>query len=122
MLLKNLCDLSKNQKKKSKVPSHLLKVDNVLSAFGNASTPFNQDASCFTHYTEVQFDAKGRMVGAKFIEYLLEKSRVTNPLDGGSSFHIFYYMLEGATPEEMSQLQLSDAAHYSYLTGQKIVG
>ena len=62
------------------------------------------------------------MMGAKVIEYLLEKSRVTNPLDGGRSFHIFYYMLEGASSEERSLLQLSDAAHFSYLTGSNLVG
>lgn len=122
MIVKNICDLSKSAKKKSKIQSNLLKVDSILDAFGHATTPYNLDASCFTKYTELQLDSKGRLVGAKLIEYLLEKSRVSNPLDGGRSFHIFYYMLEGATDEEKSQFHLSDAAHFAYLAGSKIVG
>jgi chitin synthase len=122
MLVRNLCDLSKNGPKKTKTHSHVLKVDSVLSAFGHASTPHNADASCFTKYSEFQFDSKGKMVGMKMIEYLLEKSRVTIPLDGGRSFHIFYYLLEGATHEERVRFRLSDAAHFHYLTGSSQVG
>ncbi|KAJ3370280.1 hypothetical protein HDU91_006422 [Kappamyces sp. JEL0680] len=122
MLIRHLCDLSKTGPKKSKIHSQLLKIDSVLSAFGHASTPFNPDASCFTHYTELQFDGKGKMAGVKLIEYLLEKSRVSGPMDGGRSFHIFYYLLEGATHEERMQLHLSDAAHFNYLTGSSLVG
>lgn len=122
LLLRNLCDLSRSSTKKSKVHSHLLKVDSILSAFGHATTPHNQDASCFTHYTELQFDSKGKMVGAKLIEYLLEKGRVTGPFDGGKTFHIFYYLLEGASHDERVQLRLSDAAHFNYLTGSNLVG
>jgi chitin synthase len=122
MLVRNLCDLSKTSSKKSKTHSQLLKVDSVLSAFGNATTPLNQDASCFAQYREVQFDSKGKMVGMKLIEYLLEKSRASGPLDGGKAFHIFYYLLEGATHEERVQWHLSDPAHFSYLTGSSMAG
>ena len=62
------------------------------------------------------------MVGAKLIEYLLEKTRVSGPLDGGRNFHIFYYLLEGSTHEERVQWHLSDVAHFNYLTGSTIVG
>ncbi|KAI8902781.1 chitin synthase-domain-containing protein [Globomyces pollinis-pini] len=122
MLVRNLCDLSKVSKKKTKVQSNVLKVDSILSAFGHASTPINLDATCFTQYSEYQFDSKGRMIGFKVIEYMLEKSRASNPLDGGRSFHIFYYLLDGATHEERTQWHLSDPAHFSYLNGSKLVG
>ncbi|KAJ3254350.1 hypothetical protein HK103_007232 [Boothiomyces macroporosus] len=122
MLTRNLCDLSKSSKKKSKIHSNLLKIDTVMSAFGNATTPHNLDASCYTKYTEMQFDSKGKMVGVKLIEYLLEKSRVTGPLDRGKTFHIFYYLLEGATHEERVQWHLSDPAHFAFLNGSKMAG
>jgi chitin synthase len=122
MLLRNLCDISKTSEKKSKTHSLLLKIDPILSAFGHATTPHNLDATCFTHYTELQFNSKGKMVGAKLIEYLLEKTRVSGPLDGGRNFHIFYYLLEGANHEERVQWHLSDVAHFNYLTGSNIVG
>ncbi|KAI8910359.1 chitin synthase-domain-containing protein [Gorgonomyces haynaldii] len=118
MITRHLCDLTKTSKKKTKVHSHTLKVDSVLSAFGNATTPFNPDASCFTRYTEFQFQ-KGKMVGMKLIEYLLEKSRVSGPVDGGYNFHIFYYLLAGATTDERVNLHLSDPAHFHYLSAVK---
>ncbi|KAI8824195.1 chitin synthase-domain-containing protein [Fimicolochytrium jonesii] len=114
-ITRHLCDLSKTSLKKSKVHSAVLKVDSVLSAFGNAQTPFNTDASCYTRYAEYQFDKRGKMVGLKLVDYLLEKSRVTGAEDGGRSFHIFYYLLAGATPDEKMQLHLSDPAHFHYL-------
>jgi chitin synthase len=114
MIVRHLCDLSKTSKKKTKVQSNILKVESVLSAFGNAATPFNSDATCFTKYYELQFN-KGKMVGMKLIEYMLEKSRVSGALDGGFTFHVFYYLLAGATHEERTNLHLSDAAHFQYL-------
>jgi chitin synthase len=72
--------------KKSRVHSSVLRVESILAAFGNAATPFNKDASCFSRYTEYQFNDKGAMVGAKFIDSLLEKSRVAGAEDGGRNF------------------------------------
>ncbi|KAI8920090.1 chitin synthase-domain-containing protein [Powellomyces hirtus] len=120
LITRHLCDLSKTSTKKSKVHSGVLKVDSVLAAFGNAHTPFNKDATCCTRYSEYQFDKVGKMVGLKVIEYLLEKSRVSGAEDGGRSFHIFCYLLEGATREEKMQLHLSDAAHFHYLNQSSI--
>ncbi|KAJ3008929.1 hypothetical protein HKX48_008264 [Thoreauomyces humboldtii] len=115
-ITRHLCDLSKTSSKKSKVHSAVLKVDPVLSAFGNAHTPFNTDATCCTRYSEYQFDKRGKMMGLKVIEYLLEKSRVSGAQDGGRSFHIFYHLLAGATQEEKMQMHLSDPAHFHYLS------
>ncbi|KAJ8322906.1 hypothetical protein O5D80_008429 [Batrachochytrium dendrobatidis] len=120
MLMRSLCDLSKSSKKKTKTQSSILKVDTVLSAFGNATTPTNTNASCVTRYSELQFDSSGRMVGLKLIESLLEKSRVSGAQDGGYCFHIFYYLLEGATHEERVQWHLSDAAHFRFLNLSKM--
>lgn len=115
MIIRHLCDLSKSSTKKTKVHSNILKVENVLSAFGNATTPFNQNATCFTKYFELQC-SKGKMVGMKAIQYLLEKSRVSGSTDGAYTFHIFYYLLEGLTNEERDGLRLIDAAHFTYLS------
>ncbi|KNC98434.1 uncharacterized protein SPPG_06138 [Spizellomyces punctatus DAOM BR117] len=120
LIARHLCDLSKTSTKKSKVHSAVLKVDSVLSAFGNAQTPFNKDASCCSRYSEYQFNSQGKMVGLKLIDYLLEKSRVSGAEDGGRSFHIFYYLLAGATHEEKMQFHLSDPAHFHYLSQSKL--
>jgi chitin synthase len=119
MTLRHLCDLSKSSFKKTKVQSNVLKVEQVLEMFGNASTPFNCNATCFTKYYELQFE-KGKMMGMKIIEYLLEKSRVSCALDDGYSFHIFYHLLNGATVDERKNLYLSDVAHFKYLNTDKM--
>ena len=117
MITRNLCDLSKSSKKKTKIHSLVLKAESILKAFGHAATPRNVDDSCFSRYTEYQFDKRGKMVGAKFIDYLLEKNRATGATeDGGRSFHIFYHLLAGATHEEKQQWQLGDTVHYHYLS------
>ncbi|KAJ3040761.1 hypothetical protein HDV00_010518 [Rhizophlyctis rosea] len=117
LIPRHLTTLSKPNisSKKSKLHSAILKLPSVLSAFGNAVTPFDKDAKCFTSYMEYQFANDGRMVGVKVIDYLLEKGRVAGLEDGGRSFHIFYYLLAGATHDEKLHLHLSDHAHFHYL-------
>lgn len=116
MLLRHLADISRSGDKKSKIEAQILKLPQILSSFGNATTPYSQNASCFTNYSEVQFDSNGDMVGIKIIDYLLDKSRIAaGSTDGGRNMHVFYQLLAGATPEEKVQLYLSDAAHFSYL-------
>ena len=57
------------------------------------------------------------MVGAKFIDYLLDKSRVTSPEDIGRTFHIFPLLLSDATYDERAEWRLtSDSSHFSYLS------
>ncbi|KAI9363452.1 chitin synthase-domain-containing protein [Zopfochytrium polystomum] len=120
MIIRNLCDLSKASRKKSKIHSAALRVEPIFQAFGHAQTAANSEASCFSRYTEFQFNSKGRMVGAKYIGYLLDKSRVTGADDGSRNFNIFYHLLAGATHEEKQQWQLGDPVHYNYLNDSRI--
>ena len=59
LVSRHLLDLSKATKKKSQLQSAILRVDNVLKAFGHAATPHNSDASGFAKYVEYQFDNEG---------------------------------------------------------------
>ncbi|KAG0177839.1 hypothetical protein DFQ29_004285 [Apophysomyces sp. BC1021] len=63
---------------------------------------------------EIQFNERGRMVGAKTLNYLFEKQRVARPR-GEQNFHVFYYLLAGASLEEKSVLRLGDASNYARL-------
>ncbi|KAJ3050400.1 hypothetical protein HK097_008635 [Rhizophlyctis rosea] len=57
------------------------------------------------------------MVGAKFIDYLLDKSRVTSPEDKGRTFHIFSLLFSDATYDERTEWRLtSDSGHFQYLS------
>ncbi|KND03454.1 uncharacterized protein SPPG_00937 [Spizellomyces punctatus DAOM BR117] len=115
LLVRQLIALSRNAKKKSKVHSGVMKTETVLDAFGTARTLTNPNSSRFGRYTEYQYDERGKMVGAKMLDYLLEKSRVSHTPAEERNFHIFYYLLAGATPEEKIQWRLQDAGHFSYL-------
>lgn len=54
----------------------ILQVNNLVEAFGNASTIINDNSSRFGKYLEMKFSSSGAVVGAQISEYLLEKSRV----------------------------------------------
>lgn len=47
--------------------------------------------------------------------YLLEKSRVVQPMIGERNYHIFYHLLRGGDPELKKQLGLTEAKNYDYL-------
>ncbi|KAJ7722410.1 glycosyltransferase family 2 protein [Mycena metata] len=85
-----------------------------LESFGNARTLFNPNASRFGKYTELQFSERGRLVGVKTLDYYLERNRVSGAPNGERNFHIFYYLVAGATPEERQHLHLLDKTTYRY--------
>lgn len=104
-----------SQKKESKLQAQITNVQTVLEAFGNARTSLNANASRFGKYVELQFNERGRMVGAKLLNYLLDKSRVTACPGHEQTFHIFYQLFGGASAEEKQILQLDDDILYRYI-------
>lgn len=104
-----------NPKKPSKIQQMIQKAYGALEAFGHAKTTVNENASRFGKYLELQFNERGRMIGAKFLDYMLEKTRVAHTSGDERNFHIFYYVLHGSSPEEKSMLQLNEASSYAYL-------
>ncbi|OAD65823.1 glycosyltransferase family 2 protein [Phycomyces blakesleeanus NRRL 1555(-)] len=121
--LYHLVTLSSGHKKKqqSKVQELIQMAYGVLEAFGHAKTVGNGNASRFGKYLELQFNERGRMTGAKFLDYMLEKSRVTHFLsDDERNFHVFYYLLHGTNAEEKTLLRLQDGgASYGTLYRNK---
>jgi chitin synthase len=67
---------------------------------------------------ELQFNERGRMIGCKVLNYLLDKKRVVNQQlqrkKNECNFHIFYHLLIGASPEERAALSLVEPATYVY--------
>jgi chitin synthase len=102
-------------KKTSKIQQLVQKAYSALEAFGHAKNTVNDNASRFGKYLELQFNERGRMIGAKFLDYMLEKSRVTHTSGDERNFHIFYYILHGSSSEEKSMLHLGEPSTYHYL-------
>ncbi|KAJ2298783.1 hypothetical protein IWW54_006584, partial [Coemansia sp. RSA 2705] len=89
-----------HSKKDSRLYSRIQNADIVLEAFSHAKTAAHNNGSRLGSYAELQFDQRGRTVGAKTLTYMLEKARVTHVPQGERSFHVLYYLTNGATADE----------------------
>jgi hypothetical protein len=54
-------------------------------------------------FIRINFDASGYIAGANIETYLLEKSRAIRQAKDERTFHIFYQLLVGASPEQKSK-------------------
>ncbi|SAM05355.1 hypothetical protein [Absidia glauca] len=104
-------------RKETKLHTQILNAQVVLEAFGHTKTAYSNNASRYGKFIEVQFNERGRMIGAKTLNYLLEKLRVTRSMSGEQNFHVFYYLLAGASPEDRQVLRLEESnSLYKYLS------
>jgi len=114
ILMQYIAAVSKSSTEVDRIKNQLLDSNPVLEAFGNAKTLRNDNSSRFGKYMEIQFENDGAPVGGKISNYLLEKVRVITRNQGERSFHIFYQVLAGLTPQELSQLQLTNDPNQFY--------
>ncbi|KAF9019249.1 glycosyltransferase family 2 protein [Hymenopellis radicata] len=122
LAIKSILELSVSSpgKKGAKLGSQIPASEFVLESFGNCRTLFNANASRFGKYTELQFNDRGRVCGIKTIDYYLERNRVCTLPSGERNFHIFYYLVAGASPEERAHLHLGDKTGYRFLGNTSI--
>eukprot|EP00887_Chlorella_sp_A99_P006772 scaffold2.g6772.t1 len=97
------------------VEQQVLESNPLLEAFGNAKTLRNDNSSRFGKFTEIQFNAFGRISGAAIRTYLLERSRVVHVNDPERSYHVFYQLCDGASNAERAALHLAPAREFRYL-------
>ncbi|XP_004404052.1 PREDICTED: myosin-IIIa [Odobenus rosmarus divergens] len=94
----------------------ILQVNNLVEAFGNATTIINDNSSRFGKYLEMKFTSSGAVVGVQISEYLLEKSRVIHQALGEKNFHIFYYIYAGlAEKKKLAHYKLPENKPPRYL-------
>ncbi|CAK4083247.1 unnamed protein product [Aphanomyces euteiches] len=94
--------------------ARVIDVNPLLESFGNAKTTRNDNSSRFGKFTQLQFDAQGRLRGGRCETYLLEKSRVVSFTEGERNYHIFYQLLAGLSPTDQKKLHLDPMHQYHY--------
>ncbi|XP_068599993.1 unconventional myosin-IXb [Brachionichthys hirsutus] len=90
----------------------------VLEAFGNAKTAHNNNSSRFGKFIQVNYLETGVVRGAVVEKYLLEKSRLVSREKNERNYHVFYYLLLGASEEERKEFKLRQPEDYFYLKQQ----
>ncbi|XP_055077054.1 unconventional myosin-IXb isoform X4 [Periophthalmus magnuspinnatus] len=90
----------------------------VLEAFGNAKTAHNNNSSRFGKFIQVNYLESGVVRGAVVEKYLLEKSRLVSREKNERNYHVFYYLLLGASEAERKEFKLLPPEEYFYLKQQ----
>ncbi|XP_046734841.1 myosin heavy chain, non-muscle isoform X1 [Diprion similis] len=104
------------EKFSGELEQQLLQANPILEAFGNAKTVKNDNSSRFGKFIRINFDASGYIAGANIETYLLEKSRAIRQAKDERTFHIFYQLLAGASPEQKKEFILEDPKNYPFLS------
>lgn len=119
-LLHHLTALSQKGLHGSGVEQTILSAGPVLEAFGNAKTAHNNNSSRFGKFIQVNYRENGMVQGAVVQKYLLEKSRIVSQGPLERNYHVFYYLLSGATELECESLHLMPAEKYCYLNAKNL--
>ncbi|KAL1117614.1 hypothetical protein AAG570_003929 [Ranatra chinensis] len=114
-LLHHLTALSQKGSHGSGVEQTILSAGPVLEAFGNAKTAHNNNSSRFGKFIQVNYKENGMVHGAVVQKYLLEKSRICSQGRNERNYHVFYYLLAGASEADKQQLHLQKVDYYYYL-------
>ena len=103
--------------------AQVLESNPLLEAFGNAKTVRNDNSSRFGKFVEIDFDGAGRVTGASVSTYLLERSRLVSVNAPERSYHIFYQLCAGATPEQRRLYRRARTGYGCFfsLTGQPFI-
>eukprot|EP00940_MAST-03C_sp_MAST-3C-sp2_P001267 g1267.t1 len=106
--------IEEGPKKERTIAKRVGGVSPFLEAFGNAKTNMNDNSSRFGKFTMIQIK-DGQVTGAEMENYLLEKARLCDQGVGERNYHIFYFLIKGATPEEKKIFKLKNVEDYDML-------
>ncbi|KAF8509357.1 chitin synthase [Hysterangium stoloniferum] len=115
LLVNQILRLSARSKKEMKLAEQVKSLHQLLDSFGNAKTFINPNASRFGRYLELSFNERGRISSAKVLAYGLDKSRLNRLGHEERTYHVFYQLLAGATPDERDALGIEDVSDYALL-------
>uniref|UniRef100_A0A7N6FM85 Myosin IXb n=1 Tax=Anabas testudineus TaxID=64144 RepID=A0A7N6FM85_ANATE len=92
----------------------------VLEAFGNAKTAENNNSSRFGKFIQLNYLESGVIRGAVIEKYLLEKNRLVSRDKNQRNYHVFYYLLAGASKDEQDEFHLLKPQDYLYLKQKEL--
>ncbi|KAJ4441704.1 hypothetical protein ANN_11562 [Periplaneta americana] len=107
----------------NKIGGDVNSATSVIHALGNAATPSNPNSTRHVLQLELAFTPTGKVSGATFWLYQLEKWRVTDQRRGQANFHVFYYFYDGLeASRRLEKYNLDGGRKYRYLRTQKTEG
>lgn len=113
--MNQLLRFSTHSKRESKIADQIRALGPLLDSFGNAKTITNPNASRHGRYLQLFFNDRGRITAAKILTYGLDKSRLNHLSHEERTYHVFYQLLAGATPQERDSWGLEDISDYALL-------
>ncbi|RUP30296.1 chitin synthase, partial [Jimgerdemannia flammicorona] len=121
-LINELLLLATHGKKEAKIKQQIVNAQTITECFGNARTVQNRSASRFGKFQELQFNERGRIIGAKTLTYFFDKTRVTEVPRDERTYHAFYAMFAGTSVDEKNALHINFAPeHFNYLAQSKVI-
>ena len=115
LLINQLLRFSTHSKREAKIADQIRALCPLLESFGNAKTVTNPNASRHGRYLQLFFNGRGRIAAAKVLTYGLDKSRLNRLPHEERTYHVFYQLLAGATPQERDFWGLEDISDYAIL-------
>ncbi|KAE9387334.1 P-loop containing nucleoside triphosphate hydrolase protein [Gymnopus androsaceus JB14] len=110
-----LARLSSHSSKETKIAEQVKALGIVLDSFGNTKTLMNPNASRHSRCTELHFNDRGRISGAKVLTFGLDKSRLDRLVPEEQTFPVFYQFIAGCTSAERDSLNIGDPSDYALL-------
>ncbi len=95
----------------NRLEEQVLASNPLLESFGNARTLRNDNSSRFGKFIQIKFQ-DGHISGASIQNYLLEKTRIVQQIEGERNYHIFYQLLSDESLCEKFELQDADGFQY----------
>ncbi|XP_055920524.1 neither inactivation nor afterpotential protein C isoform X1 [Eupeodes corollae] len=113
LLIKHLCYLGNGNRGATERVENSTKAVQMLI---NAGTPINNDSTrCIMQYF-IAFGNTGKMSGAVYNMYMLEKMRVSTTDMNQHNFHIFYYLYDFMNAEgKLKEYHLQEERNHRYL-------
>ncbi|GAB0088953.1 Neither inactivation nor afterpotential protein C [Sergentomyia squamirostris] len=113
LAVKHLTYLSEGNKD---ISERILKSSALIETITHAGTPINPNSTRCIQQTQMTFGSTGKLSGAIYNVYLLEKSRVSTTDMSQGNFHIFYYFYDGISARNRLQdFSLDAGRKYRYL-------